>query len=244
MFKWEKYSRNFSAKPAPQNANSYTGKKVIQVALKICLVFSQPKNPCGVLHAHSNGHTWADCFSNPTNTQKRANYHAKRRNKGSRSKDKANSADVTILEARLAASEALNKIYTSKNKAPSAATAIAHIDVIVSSTSDNEAEKEDALIELSYALSSMSTVNGADSSTCYLVETSFTADENDTPILDSGASTTFVTSDDYLPKPRKQKTSIETANGKISFTNSSSKYKMTKTSRPIYTPALFSPDFR
>lgn len=65
----------------------------------------------------------------------------------------------------------------------------------------------------------MSTVNGADSSAYYFVAAAFTVNEKDAPILDSGASTTFVTSDDYLTNPRKHKTPIATANGKLSLQN-------------------------
>lgn len=70
-------------------------------------------------------------------------------------KNMSSGADVTILEARLAAEEALYTMYASKNKASSAASAMALIDKILSSTSDNEAEKEATLIDLSQSFSAM-----------------------------------------------------------------------------------------
>lgn len=121
---------------------------------------------------------------------------------------------------------------------------MAQIDAIVCSNSDTEAEKDSALVELSQALCSMETVNGAGYSTCNFVATAFTANEKDAPILDTGASTNFVTSDEYIINPHKKKTPISTANVKSSFTKSSGKYKITETSQPVYLPTLPAPDFR
>lgn len=82
---------------------------------------------------------------------------------------------------------------------------------------DNEVKEEAAFIELDLALEYM-TVNDAGYFYCYFHATTFNVGQNKAPILDYGASTTFVTSDDYLTNSRKQKTTITTANGKSSFT--------------------------
>lgn len=99
----------------------------------------------------------------------------------------------------------MNKVYAYKKKDPTEAYAMAQIDYIMDA--DNETEKYAALIELSYALRSM-TVNGARPSSCYFVAPKFTVNQNEAPILYSGASTTFATSDEYLTNPRKHKTPI------------------------------------
>ena len=195
------------------------------------------RNPCGVQHFNSHNHTWAECFSNPINAQKKAD-HIKSRNKYKPNGQGKSATD--ILQAKLATAEALNKVYAKKLKTPTAASAIAEIDAIMEK--DNEAEQEAALIELSHALNTMK-VNSAGSSSCYLVATALNTSLNGAPILDSGASTTFVTSDDYLTNPRKHRTPVTTANGKSSFTQSSGKLKLTETSNPIYLPALSAPDF-
>lgn len=67
--------------------------------------------------------------------------------------------------------------------------------------------------------------------------------QNKAPILNSGASTTFATSDDYLTSPRKHKTPTKTFNGTSSCTHSNGKLKLSNTSTPIYLPTLSSSDF-
>lgn len=42
----------------------------------LCSVGSpQQKNSCGVPHFNSIGHAWSDCFSNPINAQKKADFY-------------------------------------------------------------------------------------------------------------------------------------------------------------------------
>lgn len=89
----------------------------------------------------------------------------------------------------------------------------------------------------------MALVNGDSHFTLYYVSTALTANKRDASIIDSGASTTFVTSDSYLTNPMKHKTSIVAANGKGSVTKSQVKYKIAGASNPIYLSALSAPDF-
>lgn len=126
-----------------------------------------------------------------------------------------------------------------KNEAPTAASAMAQIDSIMEN--ENEVEQGAALIELSQALSNIS-VDGAGYSSCYLVATGLNDSLHSAPNLDSSASTTFITSDDYLANPHKHKTSITAANGNTPFTKSSGKLKITNTSTPNYFPALPAPE--
>ena len=86
-------------------------------------------------------------------------------------------------------------------------------------------------------------VKGAGQSYCYLVATAYNASLHSAPIIDSGASTTFFTSDDYLTNAGKHKTPIKTANGRTSFTKSSRNLKLTRTRSPIFLPVLSAPDF-
>lgn len=73
------------------------------------------KNQCDIAHIQSNGYSWAYCFSNPVNEQKKADFYAKfRGDKGRGPKPKANNAEISNLQARLAASEAFNALYKRK----------------------------------------------------------------------------------------------------------------------------------
>ena len=198
---------------------------------------SNKRNMCGVAHGGRTTHSWAECFSNPINAGKKAEYFTKL-NRGSRGQQGNNSK--SILEAKLATSQALKNIYNKKKRPPTAASAMAQVDHILQY--DNEEEQEKALIELAQALEDMS-VNGSGHTSSYLVATAYNASLNSKPIIDSGASTTFVTSDDYLTNARKHQTPITTANGKKSFTKSSGKLKLNTIRHPIFLPALSAPDF-
>lgn len=68
-----------------------------------------------------------------------------------------------MLEVKLAAAEALNKVYAKKNSVPTAASARVQIKSTIDN--DNEAEKKATLIELAQALSTMS-VNGDGPPSC------------------------------------------------------------------------------
>lgn len=96
---------------------------------------------------------------------------------------------------------------------------------------DDLDEKEAALYELAMFLNSVS-VNGGDASSCYHVATSVNAQAS-LPIPDLDASSTFVTSDGYLTNTRPHRTSIATASGHKSLTQSMGKYKLTNTTAPI-----------
>lgn len=74
------------------------------------------KNPCGVPHFHGNGHSWEECFSNPINAQKKTDYYAKFRGGSRGGGNSQGNSQTTILQARLAASEALNKVYAQKKR--------------------------------------------------------------------------------------------------------------------------------
>lgn len=123
----------------------------------------QRKKTCGVARTYSNGHSWAGCFASPVNAQKKAGYHDNLRRNGTRNKYKANSAEVIFLEARLATAKAPNNMYRNKIETPSAASTMDRIDNVVTSTSDNDAEKEAELLELAQSLIFMYTVNGSGS---------------------------------------------------------------------------------
>lgn len=106
----------------------------------------------------------------------------------------------------------------------------------------DNANAEAALIELDRNRSTLS-VNDAGSSSCYCVATACNVAKNNDPILDSGASTTFVTSDEYLTNARKYKTPVAAANGHISFKQSVGKYKLADSANLKYVAALSAPDF-
>ena len=190
------------------------------------------RNLCGVTHGGRTTHSWAECFSNPISSGKKAEYITKL-NRGSRGHEGNNSKSVP--KAKLATSQALNKIYNKKKRPPTAASAMAQIDHILQY--DNEEEQGKALNELAQALEYMS-VNGSGHTSSYLVATAHNASLNRNPIIDSGASTTFVTRDDYLNNARRHQTPITTANGKQSFKKSSGKLKLNTIRHPINLPAL------
>ena len=73
------------------------------------------RNTCGVAHGGRSSHSWAECFSNPINAKKKAEYFAKL-NCGSRGKPINNS--TSVLEAKLAAAQALRIIYNNKTRVP------------------------------------------------------------------------------------------------------------------------------
>lgn len=92
------------------------------------------------------------------------------------------------------------------------------------------------------------TVSGPTGSYCYFAplhtNSATTAYSNNlNPILDSGASSLFVTDHKFLVNERKNKTQITTANGTKSFTSSSGKYKLYNGDQTIYLPAFFAPSF-
>lgn len=176
-------------------------------------------------HPWPTKHSWADCLSNPANEHRRGQIKAdilREKNARERSNGGGNSGRLANLEAQLATQKALLQVTKQKqaNTSPSAASAKATLASIMENE-DIDA-KEAALIELAQTLSVMP-VNGGGSPSCYFVATALTSELSGGPILDSGASTTFVTSDDYLTNPRKHRTSIATANGQGSFTKSAGK---------------------
>lgn len=199
------------------------------------------KNYFGVPHFKPTSQTWEDCFFNPANAAKEAEFFTYSPPRGG-GKPKAKAADsVSIFKARLASFEAMVALYK-KQKAPTAASAMNRIDSIVANEKNNENAKMAALTELAINLSNVQKNDGASPCSRYLDARALLFNDNNVPILDSRASTTFFKSDDYLPNPKKHKIPIATANVKSSFTKSSGKYKL-NTRTPIYLPALSDPYF-
>lgn len=130
------------------------------------------------------------------------------------------SSKVQQLEAKLATQKALVEVRSAKIKAaPTAASA--KVTITNSMATDNVDAKEADLYKLALSLNSMS-VNDGDAPFFYHLASAANAQAN-RPILDSGASTSFVTDDTNLTSPRPHRTSIATENGQKSFTKSMGK---------------------
>lgn len=149
---------------------------------------------------------------------------------------------VSQLEAQLATQKALNKVWQEKyvNKQPKVSSAKTLLAEIMET--DDIDEKEAALIELANKFHRFSVNMGA-SSTYYLFANVVVDLPKRGPIINSGASMSFVTSDADLTNPRKHKTAISTANGQNVFTKSMGKYKLTNSNKQLFVTALSEPSF-
>lgn len=206
-------------------------------------------NKCGFPHTFRTSHSWDDCDENPKNLPNKASRVAARK-AAKQAKSKYNngagssSAHVTQLENQLAATQKLNKLLLQKqqktavdSKDPKAA--FSAIDAM-----DDIDEKEAALIELATTLGAMTaSVNGPFDASCYTTSLEALSCQSAHPILDSGASVSFVNDPNMLSKPRKHKAKISTADGHA-FTQSLGKFKLTNGNEPIFVSALSAPSFK
>lgn len=154
------------------------------------------------------------------------------------------SGRLAQLEAQLFTQKYLLQVVREKHvtKPSTPASAKAALSSIMDQ--DDLDEKEASLLELSHTLHARSVpLKAAPSSSCYFLATSATAKSGSRPILDSGASMSFATTDKKLTNPRSHKTKIATAAGQTPFTKATGKYKTTNTSAPIYLTASSAPTF-
>ena len=145
----------------------------------------------------------------------------------------SHSTEIEKLKAQVAARQALLEVKANKGSVPQNRKAtLAEI-----LNYDNIDEKEAALEELVLSLHALTVDSGANANDCYTIATA-NASQLHQPIIDSGASMTFVTKSTDLTNPTKHKTKINTANGQTCFTEEMGKYRITNDKTPIYVTAL------
>lgn len=116
--------------------------------------------------------------------------------------------NLVIMEAKLSTTDAFNKVFAAKNgkvsgHALTASSANAKISEIM--CNEDMDVKEAALIELARFFNA-TLVNCCGHVPYEIVVTAITSVPSGESVLNSGASTNFVTSDNYLTKPHKHKT--------------------------------------
>ena len=162
------------------------------------------RNPCGIRHMVITSHKWDECHSNPKNANKpEAKKYLAKTQLASDKKNKGftnSTTEIAKLKAQVAAQQALLEVKANKgNSHQNDKATLAEIMQY-----DNLDEKEAALEELVLSLHALSVNGGANVTNCYTIADA-QATSLQQPIIDSGASMTFVTISEDLNENQHSK---------------------------------------
>ena len=174
-------------------------------------------------HRKSN-HTWAKCDLNPNTTDPEGRDRRRARRAKNGDSYQAPTAATASDAERLTTMENQLKALTAHITKGSAAA-----------TPGGPTPTATALMsELATQLHALNSVNGNDSEYTTAPRT----------LIDSGASTTFVTDPRQLSHAQQHRATLRTAEGKVSQSTHAGKYQVTTGRLPIFLPALAVPSFR